>query len=42
MDSILYHTEKYNLEIETVAKLLNTSIKESLKKEVTKLHLLKK
>ncbi len=42
VDAIIYHCEKTGFEVELVAKLLTSSLKEKIKKEATVLNFLKK
>jgi hypothetical protein len=41
MDAIVWYCEKYDMEVETAAKLINTKIKETIALEASKLNMMK-
>ena len=41
MDAIIWYCEKYDMEVETAAKLINTKIKETIALEAGKLNMMK-
>ncbi len=41
MDAIVWYCEKYDMEVETAAKLINTKIKETIALEAGKLNMMK-